>query len=259
MENQFDEKYIRLVYSHEATERERDQVDFIIKNLKLKKGMEILDLGCGNGRHSIEFAKKGYEVTAVDSSSPLLEYAKRKAVKEGIDIYSRIRFLKRNMCQISFTEKFDAIISMFAFGFLEEKEEHETMLKNIHESLKQGGKFILTTPNGQTRLIKIARNAFRDAKTGHLIYKTRSKIGEKINEKSIHDFDLATMRETITSTWREENKKYMVRTSMYIFLLPEILYMMQNIGFSIEHVWGDFDGAPASSTSSVVVISAIKK
>jgi len=259
MKNQFDEKYIRLIYSRESVERAQDQATFIIKNLKLKKGMEILDLGCGNGRHSIELAKKGHEVTAVDSSNPLLEYAKRKAVKEGIDIYSRIRFLKRDMYQISFTEKFDAAISMFAFGFLEEKEEHETMLKKIHESLKHGGKFILTTPNGQARLIKIARSASRDAKTGHLIYKTRNKIGEKINEKSVHDFDLATMRETITSTWREENKKHAVRTSTYIFLIPEILYMLQNTGFSIEHVWGDFDGTPANTTSSVVIISAIKK
>ena len=37
------------------------QVDFLIKQLHLKGTEKILDLACGFGRHSLEFARRGHE------------------------------------------------------------------------------------------------------------------------------------------------------------------------------------------------------
>ena len=42
------------------------QVDFLIKQLHLKGTEKILDLACGFGRHSLEFARRGYDVTGID-------------------------------------------------------------------------------------------------------------------------------------------------------------------------------------------------
>ena len=42
------------------------QVDFLINQLQLKGTEKILDLACGFGRHSLEFARRGYEVTGID-------------------------------------------------------------------------------------------------------------------------------------------------------------------------------------------------
>ena len=41
------------------------QVDFLIKQLHLKGTEKILDLACGFGRHSLEFARRGYDVTGI--------------------------------------------------------------------------------------------------------------------------------------------------------------------------------------------------
>jgi cyclopropane fatty-acyl-phospholipid synthase-like methyltransferase len=48
------------------------EVDFLVKELSLKPGALILDIGCGTGRHSIELAKRGYAVTGLDLSSEML-------------------------------------------------------------------------------------------------------------------------------------------------------------------------------------------
>ena len=39
------------------------EVDFLVEELAILPGGSILDLGCGTGRHAIEFASRGYKVT----------------------------------------------------------------------------------------------------------------------------------------------------------------------------------------------------
>ena len=44
------------------------ECDFIERELNCDKNTRILDIGCGTGRHCIELAKRGYEVTGIDLS-----------------------------------------------------------------------------------------------------------------------------------------------------------------------------------------------
>ncbi len=43
-------------------------VDFLLKTLKATPGARLLDVPCGNGRHSIELARRGYRMTGIDLS-----------------------------------------------------------------------------------------------------------------------------------------------------------------------------------------------
>ena len=60
------------------------QVDFLVEKLELKGGERILDLACGFGRHSLELARRGYEVTGVDITPAYVEYAAGQAQKENL-------------------------------------------------------------------------------------------------------------------------------------------------------------------------------
>lgn len=52
----------------------------------LKEGMKILDIGAGTGAYSIHYAKKGYDVTAVEPVKRNLDIIKSKALKENVKI-----------------------------------------------------------------------------------------------------------------------------------------------------------------------------
>lgn len=47
-------------------EHTREEVDFVVEALALEGGERVLDLACGYGRHSLELARRGYDVVGVD-------------------------------------------------------------------------------------------------------------------------------------------------------------------------------------------------
>ena len=55
------------------------ECDFIEEEINYDQTRRILDIGCGTGRHSIELAKRGYQVTGIDLSESQLKRAKEKA------------------------------------------------------------------------------------------------------------------------------------------------------------------------------------
>lgn len=60
------------------------QVDFLIEELDLTPGQFILDVGCGTGRHAVELAKRGFDVTGVDLSAGMLAQARQAADAAGV-------------------------------------------------------------------------------------------------------------------------------------------------------------------------------
>jgi len=57
--------------------RRRKSIEFY-KNCAGKPGGKILDVACGSGGYSVELAKEGYLVTAVDIEEEMVEKVKRK-------------------------------------------------------------------------------------------------------------------------------------------------------------------------------------
>jgi len=64
---EFNNEASQIFWSGSTKKREaRKGIAWIVKVAHLKKGNSILEMACGNGRHSVEFAKKGIVVDALD-------------------------------------------------------------------------------------------------------------------------------------------------------------------------------------------------
>ena len=66
-------------------ETERD-ADFIESELGLPKMSRILDVPCGNGRHSVALGRRGYMMTAADLSEEFVGEARQTANQNGVQI-----------------------------------------------------------------------------------------------------------------------------------------------------------------------------
>lgn len=103
----------------------------------------ILDLGCGNGQHSIYIAKNkpNCNVIGVDFSSTMLAYAKREKDKDKV---SNLRFIHSNFLSFLSTLETPAIgvLAVFSFTCLT-PAEIKTVLNSIYKVLLPNGKIFI--------------------------------------------------------------------------------------------------------------------
>ena len=138
-----DESFWRELYPYMFTEerwaaapREVDQ----ILALTGFEGRAILDVACGPGRHSVELAKRGYELTGVDRTAFLIEIGKDRARQAGV----LVDWVQSDMREFVRPNSFDLALSMFtSLGYFETNEEERRVLRNIRESLRPGGTLLV--------------------------------------------------------------------------------------------------------------------
>lgn len=116
------------------------EVAFLLDLLDLPAGARILDVGCGPGRHAVEFARAGLAVTGVDVSRRFLEIAAEAARAAGVGA----SFFDVDARQMPFDDEFDAVVSICQGGFGLMGKDDSLVLKRMAEAAKPGGRVVLT-------------------------------------------------------------------------------------------------------------------
>jgi SAM-dependent methyltransferase len=141
-EEVFDDDYLRTV-PFMTPDQTTKEVNLIREALAVKAGGEVLDVGCGYGRHAIELAQQGVRVTGLDLSLPLLIKAADHAQKRGLSV----NFVHADMREMTFSAQFDAAYCVLSsFGYFDE-ETNLRVATAICRSLKPGGRFLLDILN----------------------------------------------------------------------------------------------------------------
>jgi SAM-dependent methyltransferase len=141
-EDLFNDDYLRTC--EKLTEEQiAREVDFVEDSLGIERGGAVLDLACGTGRHTIELARRGYEVVGFDLSLAMLA----RAGEDAQDHDAKVNFVQGDMREMTFEEQFDGVFCWnTSFGFFEE-EKNALVIDHIHRSLRAGGLFLLDVIN----------------------------------------------------------------------------------------------------------------
>jgi len=130
-------KYYNLLYKDKDYLSEVSYVEGLIKKYSEIEVKSILDLGCGTGRHDVEFAKKGYKVTGIDQSETMLQIADKESSNENT------RYIKDDARYLELNEKFDAVVSLFhVASYQTSNEDLCNYFKTASKHLKKGGIFL---------------------------------------------------------------------------------------------------------------------
>lgn len=120
----------------------------VLSFFKIKKGMKVLDIGCGRGEVAFWAARQGAEVIGIDYSEAGIKIANNALKKQPKSIQKKVKFYVQNAKEINFpANSFNAI---FLIDVLEHlyPEEQDIVLKKSHQVLKTGGSlFAHTEPN----------------------------------------------------------------------------------------------------------------
>jgi len=99
----------------------------------------ILEIGAATGRYTVELAKRGYTVTAVDISAGLLEECRKSIAAAGLE--KQVRFVKADARDLhAVTEQqFDAVLLMGPLYHLVDEADRKIVLNAVRERLRTGG------------------------------------------------------------------------------------------------------------------------
>ncbi len=101
------------------------------------RGKRVLEVGCGIGTDTIEFALNGAFVTAVDLSRESLKVARRRADVYGVA--DRVRFINANAEQLSEAVKAEPYDLVYSFGVLHHTPHPEIAVAQLRRYLDPGG------------------------------------------------------------------------------------------------------------------------
>lgn len=151
----FDEEYMQL-HRHWQEANTRAEVDLILRELQLPAGAHIADLGSGYGRHSLELASRGFAVTAVDISEPLLAQTIRSAAEKNIPVTGtdyepkpgQIQIVHGDIRTLKLPRAADALIMYDSvLGYFDDEEDDQKILATLARVVKIGGKVFIEADN----------------------------------------------------------------------------------------------------------------
>lgn len=125
----------------------REEVDRVVDLLRLAPSDRVLDLCCGQGRHTIELARRGFGgAEGLDRSAYLVHRARETAALEGLDV----PFRAGDCRELPYDDAaFDAVMLMGnSFGYFDQPGDDLVVLREVRRVLRCGGRVLLDVTNG---------------------------------------------------------------------------------------------------------------
>ena len=136
-ENWFNSPYYHKLYFNRDEKEAGAFIDKLIDHLHPPAGCFMLDVACGRGRHSLQLASKGFDVTGIDLSPDSIAIAK-EFENESLHFYQHDMRLPFRI------NYFDYAFNFFtSFGYFRTERENFNAIRTIGSALKENGTFVL--------------------------------------------------------------------------------------------------------------------
>jgi len=236
----FWEDFYQVLFPEELFEQAQEEVEKILGIID-HPVRSVLDLCCGPGRFAGLLAREGYQVTGVDRTPFLLDIAQREYGNSG-----DIEWVLSDMREFVRNESYDLVLNLYtSFGYFKDPAEDLLVLKNISQSLRQGGSFVIEVMGKEVMAKDF--EPITASKTEDGLFVQAHEILENWNR--------------IRTEWtliKEGN----IRTFTFehsLYAASDLIRLCELAGFSDIRVFGDFDGGPYDHSASLLVITGKKR
>jgi SAM-dependent methyltransferase len=242
-EKWFSSKYYLELYSHRDEEDARWIINLLQRNIHFPTDSKVLDIACGAGRHSIELARRGFDVTGFDLSAYLIKMA-MKTFLESMEKGLKLKFLIKDMRNFNFRNRFDIAMNIFSsFGYFEDDTSNFKVFRNASDSIRSGGYFVFDYLNRKFILKNLVPLTVTE-RAGYKITQKRRLEGDFVHKEiSIRDGKF-------TAGFEERLRLYSPE---------EIRKELSALGFKVEKTFGDYFGNKFNNIQSQRFIVFAKK
>lgn len=247
------------IYDYEYGPYQAD-ISFYLDRLRSNrvKGT-LLDLGTGTGRIALALASAGYSVVGLDNSPAMLRRARRKRLRLPPEMYHRVRFSQQDMAGFTFRRTFAAALICFStLAMLPSPEMRRACLERTYRHLDPGGLLYvdLFAPEDESGARwtehRHRKDTFRIPPFGHVVEK------ETI-EQHLPDGRTMAVRYQyrIRRYWDEAPLGgFVVAFNLAKLSRAEVEASLEEAGFVVEEVFGDYHGGPFGPEGGRMIFEA---
>lgn len=242
-DDSFWETWEPVMFSKARLEGTEAEVARIVEVLDLEAGAHVLDLPSGPGRHSLELARRGFRVAAVDRTNAYLEKLQEAAQAEDLDVET----VEADMRAFRRESAFDAVLNLYSsFGYFEDPADDRRVLEGFFASLRPGGNVFLETIAKET-LARIFR----------------PDVGAILEDGSImvEHHELRDDWSWIENRWilvRPDGERLEHRLGHRLYSAAELRGLLLDVGFEDVRTFDGFRDAPYDHRAGRLGIAARK-
>ncbi|GAC1402962.1 MAG: class I SAM-dependent methyltransferase [Ktedonobacteraceae bacterium] len=212
------------------------------QNFAEASGGTLLELACGSGRVLIPLAQAGYDVVGVDTSALMLALAQQH-IQEA-NVATRCELVQQDMTTLRLGRKFRmAFIALGSFAHIITRKEQQQALATIRTHLSTGGLFMIDISNADARYMEdlggqVLHQGTWKRHDGTVLthFVSPASSSERHLLELTHFYDQHSQGGTVQRT--------AVTTHLYLFERSEMELLLEQAGFAVKDVYGDYDLGP---------------
>jgi arsenite methyltransferase len=159
----------------------------VIGKLQISKGMNILDLGCGTGKGTIDVAARlegSGKVIGLDLSQKMIEQAKQNLAETS---HNNVQFEVGTASSLDYDNYFDCVFSTNVFHHFQHKED---IFSRIRKSLRPDGTFVVQDICDDYLLMRIVDLAGKLGERAHVGSTTSRRLREILLLSDFEDVEV---------------------------------------------------------------------
>ena len=262
-----------LIYQRPADyelehEGDAEDIEFFVALARRLRPKRVLELACGSGRVTQLLAKlaaqEGFDMVGLDNASEMLSEARRRYDVAPKEVRERLTLVEGDMRNWSAAEKFDLIVSPCgSMAHLLTLKDQVDAWKQAYNNLNGGGRFVVDVSMPPMAayadsfqvppraILEIDRDV-TDPQTGNRLirYKTTRYLPheQRAQVRFLYDKFAAGIL----------SDHYISDFESHVYFPRELQLLFMHAGFTIESVYGDYQGRALNSTSQHMIVMGVK-
>lgn len=200
------------------------EIDLLIRGAGLEPNDRILDLCCGQGRHCLELARRGFKnITGFDRSRYLIRLARKRAKQENLSV----AFHEGDARKFRYPEDAFHCVTLLgnSFGYFDREEDDLAVLLGVLRVLRSGGVIAMDLADGEWLKTNFEKRSWEWIDQNHFVCRERSLAAD--NKRLVS-------REVVVHA-----EKGVIADQFYaerLYTKSEITQMLERVGFeAVRH------------------------
>lgn len=231
-----------MVFSPERMRAAPSETEAIVRLLRLAPPARIVDVCTGPGRHAVELARRGFEVTGIDRTPAFLAQAAEAARAAGVTV----ELVEADMRELDRAHEFDAALNVYtSFGYFDDPADDLRAAAAIRRCLAPGGVALFEMIGKE--LVGNGFQARSFSERGNLLF---------VEERTIEPGWTHLAWRCLLVDVGGARPPREVRMRHRLYAATELATLLRQAGFDDVALYGELDGRPYDRDARCLVAVA---